>query len=62
MNVDGEVKYSLFANAIRTATTSIPALPARQRVIPWAEDEDTQAFFRNWWMLAETFKQIGTVQ
>ena len=37
---DGEVKYSLFANAIRTATTSIPALSARQRVTPWAEDED----------------------
>ena len=39
---DGEVKYSLFANAIRTATTSIPALSARQRVTPWAEDEDIQ--------------------
>ena len=34
------MKYSLFANAIRTATTSIPALSARQRVTPWAEDED----------------------
>ena len=42
--VDGVAKYSMFANAIRTATTSIPALPARQRVIPWAEDEDIQAF------------------
>ena len=40
----GVVKYSLFANVIRTATTSIPALPARQRVKPWAGDEDIQAF------------------
>ena len=45
--MDGEVKYSLFANAIRTATTSIPALPARQRATPWAEDEDIQASRQN---------------
>ena len=46
--MDGEVKYSLFANAIRTATTSIPALPARQlRATPWAEDKDIQASRQN---------------
>ena len=39
---DGGVKYSLFVNAIRTVTTSIPALSARQRVTPWGKDEDIQ--------------------
>ena len=45
--VDGEVKYSLFANVIRTATTSISALSARKRVTPWAEDDDIQASRQN---------------
>ena len=40
---NGEVKYSLFAKAIRSATTAIPALTARQRATPWAEDKDIQA-------------------
>ena len=40
---NGEVKYSLFAKAIRSATTAVPALTARQRATPWAEDKDIQA-------------------
>ena len=31
---NGEVKYSLFAKAIRSSTTAIPALTARQRATP----------------------------
>ena len=41
--VDGEIKYLLFANAIRSTTTATPALTARQRATPWAEDSNIQA-------------------
>ena len=40
---NGEVNYLLFTKAIRSATTAIPALTARQRATPLAEDQDIQA-------------------
>ena len=41
--VDGEVKYALFANAIRSTITATPAMTAKQRATLWAEDNDIQA-------------------